>query len=421
LKKSNSRVIAVLAMVGVAFATLPPVEAAVVKVGGACKPVGAKGTAANGSKLTCTKVGSKLVWRAPAPTKKPTIVPSASAAPVQPSAAPAATIDPISGTSSTIVNAALKEGKVTWYIAIPITAGRCIADQFQKQYPGMSATVERYPGTTVYDRFMAENNAGKPNADVLQGTDVPIWKSVFATGMVINHKPPTDKLFTNAYRIGNFAYSQHSTDTIVLINPKKVSDAEKAILAKGDWKDYIDPRWKGRIATVAPDLGGSRYSPWMYAFEKFGKDYVAKFGALKPKIYADANQAAEAIARGEQDILFPFFEGGAATLYLNGASLQWYFPRPSIAFGTTFTAISSMAPRPNAAILYQNWLLSMAGAKAYQDCYGVVPAIAGYKDARAFVTQPWYNPPVPGWVPTYSLWLPRMKRDIKMWHQLIKP
>ena len=62
LTKSVARLIALLSISVVAFATLPPAQAAGAKIGGTCKPVGAKATV-SGKALICTKVGSKSIWQ----------------------------------------------------------------------------------------------------------------------------------------------------------------------------------------------------------------------------------------------------------------------------------------------------------------------------------------------------------------------
>ena len=62
LTKSVARVLALLSVSFLALATLPQAQASVVKVGGVCKPVGAKATA-SGKALICTKVGNKLIWK----------------------------------------------------------------------------------------------------------------------------------------------------------------------------------------------------------------------------------------------------------------------------------------------------------------------------------------------------------------------
>ena len=63
MNKSISRVLGLVTASVLLCAAVPAAMAASKSVGGVCKPVGTKSTDAKGVKLTCTKVGKKLVWQ----------------------------------------------------------------------------------------------------------------------------------------------------------------------------------------------------------------------------------------------------------------------------------------------------------------------------------------------------------------------
>lgn len=82
--------------------------------------------------------------------------------------------------------------------------------------------------------------------------------------------------------------------------------------------------------------------------------------------------------------------------------------------------VSSHAPHPNAARLFQNWITSEAGLAAFQARYGSAPLLAGSEDLRDVRKEPWYKPITKVYEPDYDRWAAQYDKDMGFWINLIR-
>ena len=54
--------------------------------------------------------------------------------------------------------------------------------------------------------------------------------------------------------------------------------------------------------------------------------------------------------------MFYFTEGPGVTKYNQGAPMRWIEPSPRPAYANAIQGVSSNAPHPNGARLFQNWI-----------------------------------------------------------------
>src|SRR5499433_4486252 len=86
------------------------------------------------------------------------------------------------------IAAAKREGKVTLYTSAPIAAAQKVANAFQQKY-GITVELFRSGGTQVLRRFMLEQEAGHPGADVLVSSDPAAVLDLAAKGLFVPFKP----------------------------------------------------------------------------------------------------------------------------------------------------------------------------------------------------------------------------------------
>ena len=82
-------------------------------------------------------------------------------------AAPSAT-----GVTPELIEAARKEGKVSYYAAIQLEAAERLGKLFEAKYPGISVRVERSGAERIFQRIAQENDSGIHAVDVANSTDV---------------------------------------------------------------------------------------------------------------------------------------------------------------------------------------------------------------------------------------------------------
>ena len=309
-------------------------------------------------------------------------------------------------------------GKVVWYLNQPMEPLRLVADEFQKQYPGMKVEMQRLIGAQLLQRFVREVEAKQNIADLVQISDPIMMKDLADQNFLAHWKAPTFDRIPESYKIGDQAYTTIVTDMAILYNSTKLSQEEVEFLQK-DWGNITDPRFKSRFAVVNVKCGicyaGLSFFLDPVFKDKFGPAFLTKVAQQKPAIYNDSVAALDRVVAGEHDFLFWFTEGPGVTKLMQGAPMRWIEPSPRPAYANAIQGVSATAPHPNGARLFQNWLHGEAGAKALQEKYGVRTALAGVPDNRAVAKEPWsphpadYNVSFDRWAKEYDsaqdLWI----------------
>lgn len=293
-------------------------------------------------------------------------------------------------------NAKAEGGTVVWYLNQPLEPLRLVANDFEKQYPGLHVEMQRAIGMQLFQKFTRETDAKQNIADVVQISDPVLMKNLAEGNYLAHWKVPTFDRIPASYKIGDQAMTIIVTDMAILYNTNKLTPEEVAIL-QADWRGILDPRFKGRFAVANTKCGICYVGISFFldpAFkDKFGPDFLAKVAQQKPAIYSDSVVAIDRVVAGEQDFLFYFTEGPGVTKYNQGAPMRWIEPSPRPAYANAIQGVSSTAPHPNGGRLFQNWITSEAGAKSLQQSYGVRTSLAGVPDDRAVAKLPWQPHP----------------------------
>jgi iron(III) transport system substrate-binding protein len=71
-----------------------------------------------------------------------------------------------------LIEAAKKEGKVSYYAAIQLEVAEYLGKMFEAKYPGIAVRVERSGAERIFQRIAQENDSGIHAVDVANSTDV---------------------------------------------------------------------------------------------------------------------------------------------------------------------------------------------------------------------------------------------------------
>src|SRR5215467_551126 len=137
------------------------------------------------------------------------------------------------------------------------------------------------------------------------------------------------------------------------------------------WKDLLDPKFRGRIAsydlrTPGPGQGSSA---WIY--NTFGIDYIkAFFLDQQVKFTTDNRQLVEMVARGTMPIAFGTIQNEVERFRKAGFSnLAVVFPEDVPGYLTGGFSVLKQAkgvPHRNAATVFINWYMSRPGQEVYE-------------------------------------------------------
>src|SRR5689334_22497394 len=186
----------------------------------------------------------------------------------------------VSKVTPELIEAAKKEGKVSWYTAVDLPVAERIAKAFEAKYPGIAVRVERSGGERIFQRIGQEYASNIHAVDVVNSSDAAhfiVWKrdgilAAYLPQDVASHYPDEqrdpDGLFAS-WRVWL---------CVIGYNTKLV----KADEAPKSFADLLDPKWSGKIVKAHPGYSGtimtatyqiSRDIGWSY-FEKLSQHKV---------------------------------------------------------------------------------------------------------------------------------------------------
>ena len=151
-----------------------------------------------------------------------------------------------------LVEAARKEGTLTFYTSQVAVAEQQVAQAFKKQYPGVNVEVVYAGGGALFERIRAEAQANRDGADVHLQSDLPLMERLREAGLLMQWDAPEAAAYPAAYRKDGYWTGMADVVNLFIYNKARVKAAE----APQRWTDLLDPKWSGRVATVHIGGGG---------------------------------------------------------------------------------------------------------------------------------------------------------------------
>ncbi len=276
-------------------------------------------------------------------------------------AAPCAAADPA------LVAAARKEGAVTWYSGLIVNqVVRPLVDGFERTYPGIKVQASRLPSGEAALKIMNEARAGKPQADVFDGTAVTF--RLAAAGVIERYKPEAARSFPEGARDANGDWTALNIYVLTpAINTEMVSDAE----APKTLQDLLDPKWRGRIAwtndptTAGPPgfIGNVLTSMGQEA----GMAYLKRLAEQRiVNVPASQRVVLDQVIGGQYPLALMTFNYHSVISAKDGAPVRWLPMQPAVEVPNPVGLIRN-APHPNAARLLIEYVLSEEGQRVLRD------------------------------------------------------
>ena len=285
------------------------------------------------------------------------------------------------GVNKTIEQAAAKEGKLQLLMQTGATDDtmKGLIKGFRTHYPFLTVSYTLQSTSQIMNRFTAEVNARKGFTDCLMlPANLTETNRYVASGAVAKFTISQDAAFPAEAKRDGFWYAL-AADRAVTVYRKGALSPEEVKLVR-TYKGLGDPRFKGRLGING--ITNSVAVTGAYVLQNNpDKSLWAGLAANRPKVKSASAALMDGLLSGEYDISIFAASATAAATARNGAPIE---------FGNTAltptlyvpNAISALAPHPNAARLWQDWLLSKEGQSLWIE-------VAGSSSPRADIAKIW--------------------------------
>ena len=255
-----------------------------------------------------------------------------------------------------LVEGAKKEGQVTFYTSNTWVAG-AVSQEFEKKYPFVKVNVWRSDSKALLQRLTDEVTAGRFIADVVE-TDPAYMGIIVKNNMLQEYVSPELGAYGDEAKVkgkaGVYAWTNREIYISLGFNTKLIAAAE----APKSLKDYLDPKWKGKMSIAGTTTGVQ----WVGAvMEAMGREFLEKVSAQNINVQNMSGAALSGlVASGEVPLSPTIFNSNIYTHKQEGAPVDWRPVDPVIAaVGTSGIIVN--APHPHAGLLFLDYLHSKFG------------------------------------------------------------
>jgi iron(III) transport system substrate-binding protein len=280
-------------------------------------------------------------------------------------------ICPAFAADQALIDAAKREGQVTWYTTQIINQlARPAAEAFQKKY-GIPVNFVRGDSGEVALRVLNEHQAGHTLADMIDATSaVPDIK---AKGFLMKWQPDNvDRLPKEAYDPAGYWVATNEYIHTPAFNTNLVPRGTEP----KTYADLLDPKWKGKMAwashidtsggagfvgTVLTAMGEDKGIPYLQSLAK--QQIIALDGSARAVV--------DQVMAGEYPIALQIFNHQPVISAAQGAPVDWIPMTPAMGIFSV-TALLQDAPHPNAGKLFEDFLISDEGQQIFKNA-GYIP------------------------------------------------
>jgi len=277
-----------------------------------------------------------------------------------------------------LIDAAKKEGKVTWYTSVDLPVAEKVAKAFEAAYPGIAAKVERSGAERIFQRIGQEYSSKIYVCDVVNSSDAAhliIWKrgdllAPYLPEDVIKHFPKEHWDADGMYASWRLTLSPIAYNT----NLVKPEEAPKGFL------DLLDPKWSGKIVKAHPGYSGTIMTATQQLSRDLGWDYFEKLAKQKIMQVQSAADPPKKLALGERAVMADGGEYVVTGLKDKGEPIEEVYAVEGTPLITGPSAVMARAANPNAARLFYAWSMTAEAQQMNVDVGGLRSAHRLVKD-----------------------------------------
>jgi iron(III) transport system substrate-binding protein len=274
---------------------------------------------------------------------------------------------PPTAVTPALIEAARKEGAVSYYSALELNVAERLGKTFEAKYPGIAVRVERSGAERIFQRINQEQSSHINAVDVANSTDPAHyldwkkndWLAPYVPDDVAQHFPadqfdPDGMYATSCAWIEAIGYNT---------NLVKTEDAPKS------YADLLDPKWLGKIVKGHPGYSGAIMTATFVLTRDLGWPYLEKLAQQKVMQVQSAADPPKKILLGERAVMA---DGNDYNLLLakdQGKPVEAVYATEGSPLIIVPSGIFRNAPNPNAARLFQSFFFSAETQQMLVDTY----------------------------------------------------
>lgn len=271
-------------------------------------------------------------------------------------------------TPAELLALARAEGELNWFTSITASQANSFAKLFEAKYPGVTVRLVRGGTFDLAERIQRDLNQDRPQADVLHVLDPAIFVLLRQRGELYYYESPAATAVSPEYKDPGYWTAARLVTLGLAYDSKRLKPA----VAPKTWGALLNSRRLGKLGLKDAQTAGSAYAQYYFLREKYGVSYWEQIAALKPRVYKTEEDLLDALSDGEIQIAAGIMVGRLPQR--SGAHLVGVWPQDGVPLIVGPVGILSRAPHPNAAKLFENFVLSKEGQEALRDLLGAYSA-----------------------------------------------
>jgi iron(III) transport system substrate-binding protein len=250
-----------------------------------------------------------------------------------------------------------------------------ILDGFRQRAPYLAVEPFRATGEGLIQRITTEIKAGRHLADVYIISGLQAWLLKDA-GYIAPYRSPERERVNSALKDREGYWSGIYWNLEVLGYHTKLTPAQEV---PKRWEDLASPRWKGLVGLEEEDVQWYASILQLMGEEK-GKELMRRIAQQLPQIRRGHTLLGQLMAAGEFALAPTLRVHEAEALKRRGAPVDWHAIEPLAPNPPVCVMLPKGAPRPNAAKVFIDYILSRDGQEIIRQM--------GRNSSRVDVEQP---------------------------------
>jgi iron(III) transport system substrate-binding protein len=261
-----------------------------------------------------------------------------------------------------LIEAAKREGRLTWYTTQRPPFAIAAAEAFKARY-GITVDHATYTSADVSLRIANEGRAGSMRADIFDGSD-GVTK-LKGEGLVLPWLPESAARLPARYV--DPARYWAASNTYILSPAFNTNLVPKGGEPK-TYEDFLDPKWRGKMVwSSTPTMSGAPGFIGLvlaHQGEEKGLAYLRRLAGQNLAAIMGGPAALNNIVTGEYPVNLQVFTRQVIDAAATGAPVDWIPSMPALAVFAVI-GLPKNAPHPNAGKLMMDFLLSREGQQIY--------------------------------------------------------